>query len=615
MRQLIDKHCDQKFDINYLFTNLYKYNLTNMKFTYNDVKIKQKYIAIIEFIFCKLITNSINITYNKLNSLDKNSDMHICQIINRNQLTFLDQDLLLNFENIKKVNLLFQYSCGYFVRESQIKTIDKIKDCLNNNYSHIMQLVMGEGKSTFIIPYICFESVLNYNRSCIILIPNNEKLSIDMNVNLVKILNVFNIKINLYTKFNEHEHILHTNVDIHLMSYNIFKELYYFYTKIHSHIDFINMIKKYFILIDEIDLFLKPNICEMNVVDEGLVYPNKQKLIELFKFIRTKMNTNSNLLKGYFLNNQNKISINDKLAENKFIEFSGYVYNKDYGTNFIVGNVFYLAKPYNYVNNPDLESEFSDFFIKIYTTYFSYYKHKWTTTQSSLLYDIYLVLLTDDNFDRLDILDMFCNKVWKGITEEYGIIDTTKIQNIENNKIKEIIFENFLTKGYKNGQIYYVTQFSYLEKNKISEYMAEIINNIYHSLDEIFVGLKVYVLEFFLMRLFYDNKLLGLPKHIYTVSPYDILPYLDNYVGMTGTPIIHKFSATNIELDNNLGTNYSSYNIITKSNIIAINYDISNNEVINIYHMINGIFNDYLFTNNNNNNNNNNIDGQIDVGY
>ena len=114
--------------------------------------------------------------------------------------------------------------------------------------------------------------------------------------------------------------------------------------------------------------------------------------------------------------------------------------------------------------------------------------------------------------------------------------------------------------------------------------MTEIINDIYHSPEEIFIGLKISVLEHFLMKLFYDNKLLELPKYIYTVSPYDILPYLDNYVGMTGTPIIHKFSAVNIELDNNLGTNYSSYNIVTNSNIISINYILLNNEIVNHYY-------------------------------
>ena len=375
MESQINKYGYKRYEINYLFTTLYNKKLINIEHTYKNFKISQKYKAIIEYIFCKLIFNSINIIYDKLDSLDKNSDMYICQIINRNQLTFLNKDLLLNFENIEKVNLLFQYSCGYFVRESQIKIIEKIKDCLDNNYSHIIQLVMGEGKSTFIIPYICFESVLKNNRNCIILIPNNEKLLVDMNNNLTKIQSIFNIKIESYSNFDEYNYGLNTNIDIHLMSYNAFKELYYYATKNSSHNNFINIIKKYFIQIDEIDLFLKPNICEMNVVDKEIVYPNKQKLIELFSFIRTKMGNNTNILRDCFLSNTNKISINKELASSKFIEFSEYVYNKDYGTNFIIGKNFYLSKPYNYVNNPDLESEFSDFFIKIYTTYVSYYKH------------------------------------------------------------------------------------------------------------------------------------------------------------------------------------------------------------------------------------------------
>ena len=394
MKKKVDLLCDNSMNINYLFTTFYKKNITNIKqYNYENFKMKYKYSSIIEYIFSKLIQNSINITYRKLKNLDNSSNKYMCQIINRNQQTFLDENFLLNFDTIKKVNLLFQYSSGYFVRPSQIKIIDKIKDCLVNNYSHIIQLVMGEGKSTFIIPYICFESVIRYNRSCIILIPNNEKLLIDMENNLVGLQNVFNIKIKLYNNINKNNFNLLPDIDVHLMSYGVFKELYYYYMSEISHNHFIKMIKNYFILIDEVDLFLKSNMCEMNVMGNDMVYPNRDKLKVLFNFIQTKLdNVVSRYHKKKDIDKMND-HIDIKLAEEKYIEFNRYAYNKDYGTSFITTDNFQLAKPYNYVNSPDLDSEFSDFHIKIYTTYLSYYKHKWTPQQIKTIYDLYLQIL------------------------------------------------------------------------------------------------------------------------------------------------------------------------------------------------------------------------------
>ncbi len=56
-----------------------------------------------------------------------------------------------------------------------------------------------------------------------------------------------------------------------------------------------------------------------------------------------------------------------------------------------------MARPYAYVGIPDYESDFSDFYIRIFTTYCGYYEKVWTTKQIKVLFML-LVKYANKNF-------------------------------------------------------------------------------------------------------------------------------------------------------------------------------------------------------------------------
>jgi hypothetical protein len=72
------------------------------------------------------------------------------------------------------------------------------------------------------------------------------------------------------------------------------------------------------------------------------------------------------------------------------------VYNKDYGIEYTNTTIFNIAIPFKYVNIPNLNSSFTDIFIKIMTTVICYLKKKvYDTKQCIYMFKKYILVNLD----------------------------------------------------------------------------------------------------------------------------------------------------------------------------------------------------------------------------
>ena len=85
------------------------------------------------------------------------------------------------------------------------------------------------------------------------------------------------------------------------------------------------------------------------------------------------------VLQKYIYDVEDEYFRNNDLLRDKYKHVINYSVNKDYGVNYINdsdyindSNKFPLAKPYLYLNNPSLDSDFSDILFKILTTILGY---------------------------------------------------------------------------------------------------------------------------------------------------------------------------------------------------------------------------------------------------
>ena len=191
--------------------------------------------------------------------------------------------------------------------------------------------------------------------------------------------------------------------------------------------DKMKIFKELYLIIDEVDMFIDPT--QFNLFIETKINNLDKKIIEdiIKKIYRLHFhNTIGNI------NNDNKIRY-------YYDRITKMIYNKDYGIEYKndSGYIFNIAVPYYYVNVPIENSSFTDLYIKIITTIFSYFKKTiFTQEQTNEFFKSYL---SKDNKQcdiiKAHILKGFDNKLLKSDNSlMYIFNDNNSQMNFMNDK-------------------------------------------------------------------------------------------------------------------------------------------------------------------------------------
>ena len=358
---------------------------------------------------------------------------------------------------------------------------------------------MGSGKSTVIIPYLVYTNLIRDIKT-IIQIPDNPQIKNEMINNITSVTMLFDKKCYLY---DEHDEILFDEIDLMLLTYTEIKNIFLNTTNR-------EFLQNYIIYIDEADMFLDPCTCEYNIkTDESPVDKktidillnyiddnnNNDKINKLISY-DNKINNNNDKIN----NNNDKINIYNKIVHNLefFKEFLKKLkYNKHYGIghagkiyNNIKMPLLPIAKPYKYVNVPLIDSDFSETYVKIYTTYYSYINYvSYTYEQIEyILFTIQPEYIRDKNRNKNMIKEIILscvnNKKIKSDIIEIENINKLRHYMIYNDGIKKIQTNNFykiVIVGDRNILLYII---SYIQTNEL-----KILNNINNVTNyDIFIG-------------------------------------------------------------------------------------------------------------------------------
>ena len=476
-------------------------------------------------------------------------------------------------------NTIFCYLSGYLPRYEQSQFYEKFtKINKNDNILSLYQFLMGSGKSTIIIPYLVYNNIIKRIRT-IILIPDNQQIKTEMIDNIFRITTLFDTKCFLYDKNIDYNILINNKINIMLLTYTEIKDMFLKLTHKGS-------LQGFVVYIDEVDMFLDPCTCEYNIKREESTI-NKKTIDVLINYINyyhnniNNIDTLNNKIKKQMDYDNNKSNDNNiiknytKIVHN--LEFfkkftSKLIYNKQYGVghankiyNGAKISLFPIAKPYKYVNIPLIDSDFSDVFIKIYTTYYSYINYK-SYTYEQIEYILFTILpeynKNNNNINNINNIKEMIQKCIDNNKNIKNIEDMSKLKNylLYNKDIKQLQIKNFYDKVIcvNNGQLLYII--SHVQSNEL-----KILNKI-------------------------DN-----------VTNYDIL-IGQKSVGFTGTPWVFLPNETQIFNKNNVylnkfnkhyesisGQNYKMFNIqytadYMKMNIhnINIHYNNINNGLIDV---------------------------------
>ena len=425
---------EQKYYINkYAFPGNIVYNIENTKYDiimnnfrnyitlfYTNYKNKEQY----------LYNNYINKQDEILNQLDKIYKGERCFII-----------------------MLFEVLFGYFITEEQYILYNKIISEPKNVY----QMLMGQGKTSVIMPLLLLHSILIDKKSFILCLPKHliTQSFVHIRKTLLDILPIDLIQIdtNMMSQVCKHTYQC-IIIDDTTMKLFLLKKDFDLYN-IKKNIDLFN------ICYDEFDYMYNPSTSFLNVPIE---YKTNDISFEII------MNTMFNYIdKKYIIiekNNQLKFNnpvpgpvpgpvhveitleekINNILTNNIFPQIENMTYLKDYG---LVESDF-IAIPFEFLNKPLINSKFSDIGLSICLTILCYYFNGLRYKDILLLFD---KIKSSSNEIKKSYIILF-KEIGIDITNEIDKIEPIKEYNLSHeikNKSNEIIRRICKTlQNYKN---------------------------------------------------------------------------------------------------------------------------------------------------------------------
>ena len=458
---------------------------------------------------------------------------------------------------------------------------------------------MGSGKSTVIIPYLVYTNLIN-NIKTIVIIPDNQQIKNEMIDNISCITTLFKKKCFIYNNEAYYSELLDSKIDLILLTYTEIKDIFLYLSKM-------SLLSNYTIYIDEVDMFLDPCTCEYNVkkkespvdkktidtllnyinhidiydidnnnidiIDDNKILSIKTEILMKYDGIDNNNNNNNQHYKKIIDNQHYKKIIDNLDFFKKFLVKQ--TYNKHYGIGHagkyhdgIKIPLLPIAKPYKYVNVPLIDSDFSEIYIQIYTTYYSYMYYN-SYTYEQIEYILFVIIpeyikqnknISDDLLNEILIKclndNSDCIQHIKNIRQKSRLKDYLSY----NDDIKRIIVENFYN-------------------NIISKDRNQLLYIISHV----------------------QTKELKILENLYNVTNYDVL-ICTKSIGFTGTPWVYlpnevqKFDDVinynekfNKYYESISGQNYKMFNILYTTeykkidiNDISIYYDNKHNGLIDV---------------------------------
>lgn len=356
-----------------LVSELVKYTLSNnITKKYNRLYkkfIKNDYNSINDFFIknCSILYDIININ-NALVTLDILNKY----VVNKSQIKCNNFIKLLDTLNKNKLYLdinknqyiiLFELLYGNIIRQNQYELLQNIQ----NDSLNIYQSTMGIGKTSVIIPLLVMENYYK-NNNIVIVMPQNLCI-----ISYNNFKSTYSILLNNYDIINDINLI---TTDKHFVLFINDNELKnYILTDNKKN----NILQKSFVVFDEFDDMIYPNKSEYNIpvftditktyIDENIVDNMIFNIVDDQKHV---ISETSNDIYKYLYNKF--LSIKNEIGEK-------YIYNRTFGicrdTNYKLSDKDrYIAIPYRTSNYPIIGSEFSDYYLTKYLTYYCYINMK-----------------------------------------------------------------------------------------------------------------------------------------------------------------------------------------------------------------------------------------------
>ena len=344
-----------------------------------------------------------------------NNNCH-CSEINKLK-SLLDIDKIYDGPRNKTLQI-FEIMFGNFIKNIQYTTIQDILNNFNSNNHSIYQMLMGEGKTSVITPYILIDTLLNGNNNNI-LITSPKHLTTqtfdNLHFNYYPLLysysiNLLNIKIQRET----HNLTKYFEKNLYLKNIIILDDESLKTLLLNEVFNDDSLTKKKLrtdtlCIIDEVDNLLNPLTSDLNfpvvnnsnlekhiikflinvvniLIPSELYFENKEKA-EIY--MKNTFINNKNSICNVFLQNSNEVIIFDEIVSRKKIRniydnlklCLTLIYNQNYGfDNEIDLNMSkkdnFVAIPYKYSNDPNIGSEYSDYIQTIILSILSYKYNK-----------------------------------------------------------------------------------------------------------------------------------------------------------------------------------------------------------------------------------------------
>jgi len=417
--------------------------------------------------------------YDKLISLDKD-DLDCTNILEI--IESLDPFIIYQPNKRTIEEICFELTTGLFLRQEQITKFNEIKQDLTSDINNkAYEILMGKGKTSTITPLIILynyfqnKEILNFN----IILPShlvNQSYNIMLKYSQILI----NYSINNECNYDS----LTKKYQLNILSESNIKEIILNSIK-DSELKDISKNKLF--IFDEIDSLIDPLKSDLNIPDNNVLdHPLKKKLNEIgIKIVKIllgqegRVNNDSDEIK--IKNNKDDIiytfTLNDKnlskmieIKINKTIKIiESLTFKKDYGFgefNFKKDNNsskddkkhFFTSIPYNAINSPLNESEFTDYELCLFLTIKTYFQN---SLRPEDIESIFLTAASDYTYN----IDIFKLKyeplfviikelVFKEAIELIGTSQFKKICREISDSSKEHTSKNILLEYYLNYIIF-----------------------------------------------------------------------------------------------------------------------------------------------------------------
>ena len=504
---------------------------------------------------------------------------------------FINTELKQNEHN-SKVNSLYEYIFGNFMRDTQINLINKlnVNNILPTNIIH--QMIMGEGKSSVIIPIMSYMYINKYANIFVIVPYTLVSQSYNMIFNTIGYICDTPIKILEFTRGS-----LNNNTDIDCM---IDKHKYIIIMSdsslkallleiiINGQLQILQKMKKSIFLYDEIDDIVNPSKSELNYPEQNNTYiPNIQIIYKIMYGI-IKNIYSEDFAKNPGIDSQyistiphfhitsSEVSL---LSSDKYLNVCFSVIEKSDIT--CIKSVDMLKQLINhktdlFSNYKLYEFEVLHIIYKIVKNIIPSITHNIHNVHFGLTIDEHTIMSTElkqiNNRSLFAVPYLAANvpSEHSEFSDYYYVIGYTILSYI--NKLGRMrISDIFMLSNYISNQklekyhkkfmknIEDKTKWIYRKKFKLSEFTQNDINTIATDSDIIKMYFKMIILQE-----------LKCTMYQYNVSAYDILSHSvsSNRIGFSGTPFIPDMYDSNDEysiLRKNVNLNNKDFGAIVTS--------------------------------------------------